>query len=209
MKMGGIKVATRLDLQTLKTLIVELRDVENLSFQDISYRLKDEYGVDKSRQAISGLYNRFKKQAQINDQNQRLITDIVNLYCIMESATVVYEKLLEVGINITYRQVLNTLKENDEYITSVRQTIVANIESKLDSATNVKELETGMDYKGVPISKKRLNEYIELACIVHTRTSITKQLMSYYKLSGNKDIIKNVGDTFGVSIKNSDLRQIF
>lgn len=201
-------MANRLDLQTLKTLIVELRDVENISFQEISRRLKDEYGIDKSRQAISGLYNRFKRQAEVNDQNQRLVTDTVNLYCIMESATNVYDKLVEVGINITYRQVLNILKDNEDYVNSVRQTIVANLESKIDSATDIKDLLVGLDYKGIPISKKRFNEYLESACIVHTRIAITKQLMSYYKLIGNRDIVKNTGETFGIDIRNSDLRQI-
>lgn len=201
-------MTTRLDLKTLKTMIVELRDTNGLSFQEISDTLKSEYGVDKSRQAISGLYNRIKKQEKVDIEHQKLVMDIVNLYCMLESATSVCNELAKAGISITYRQVLNTIKENESYVNSVRQTITANIESKLDKVDDIRDLVNSLDYKGIPISNKRFNEYLEAACKYNIKNGIIKQLIHFYKLSSNMDMIRNIGEVFGIELKTSDLRQI-
>lgn len=201
-------MATRLDLQTLKTMIVELRDKNGLSFQEISDTLKSEYDIDKSRQAISGLYNRVKKQDRDNIERQKLVMDTVNLYCILDSATSVCNELARAGIDITYRQVLSILKDNEGYIDKVHKSIVETIETQIDKIDDITPLVRSLDYKGVQISEKRFSEYLEEACKFNIKNSIIRQLLRVYKLSSSMSAIRNVAHSFGVELKTSDLRAV-
>ena len=45
-----------MDMTTLKSLIIELKDNSGLTYQEISDELRDKYGVIRTRQAVWSLY---------------------------------------------------------------------------------------------------------------------------------------------------------
>lgn len=190
---------------TLKSLIIELKD-SGLSYQEISNILENQYGVVKSRQAISGLYKRATETLKTDKESQIRVCDIVNLYCICDSATQVYNELQRLGINITYRQILNVINKETKYIESVKRTIIANLESQLDSLSDIKDAIKSVEYRGVQISKKKFDEYFEQACIVHIRMRISSQLAKVYKLTSSKEMVKNIGESFNVGVRTADLK---
>ncbi len=198
-----------IDIQTLKSHILELRDVEGLSFQEISDKLATEYGIYKTRQAVGGLYHRTKDAVKGAEDKQRLISDVVNIYCIADSAIQVCDEINKLGIEISYRKVLNIIQENDKYVQSVKRTIVANIESQLDTLTDIRGLKLRFNYKGVKICDKRFNEYFSLACQYHIKNNIITSLLKYYKLSSDRGIIKEVAEKFNLDIRTCDLRQVY
>jgi hypothetical protein len=192
-----------METTTLKTMIVELRD-SGLTYQQISDYLKTNYGVDKTRQAVSGMYNRAKAAQKYDDQTQRVICDIVNLYCILDSAVQVTETFKEHGNNISYQFIRRTVESEKKYIESVKSTIVANIEMQLDKINSISELEP-IEYKGIKITAKRQREYIEAAYASHIRSRLAASLVKMYNTTSDKQMVKSVASSFGVRIGQNDL----
>lgn len=193
-----------MDMQTLKSIIIELRN-QGMTFQEIADTLKQNYGIVKTRQAISGLYNRAKIAATYDEQTQKLVRDIVNTYCLVDNATQVAEELHNMGQDIPYRKVLDIINKETEYINSVRDTIVATMEARLPDIKDIREL-MGIQYKNVTISTKRFNEYFEEACKHHIKSSILGNLQTIYKLTSNKGMVKSIGQQFNIGIRTDDLK---
>lgn len=195
-----------MDMTTLKTIIIELKD-SGMTFQQVSDTLNEQYGVYRTRQAISGLYKRAKESMKEDESHQRIVCDIVNLYCILDNATQVTNELQRLGINVSYRQILNVVNKETKYIESVKQTIVANLEALICSLTDIRDALKLVEYKGVKVSKKKFDEYFELACKHYIRQEILNDLSKMYKLTSNKEMIKSIGSQFNIGVKTSDLRQ--
>lgn len=194
-----------IDMQTLKVIITEMRNDEDLTFQEISNRLQSDYGVKKTRQAIGGLYNRMVKAKLDNDRTIRTINDIVNIACIVDTATQVLEEVQKLGRDVTYRYVLDTIQSSSEQIERIEGSIVENIRRQIQSGTTIDELESQLAYKGVKISRRKLDKYCEMAYVVEIRNILTKSLASFYKLTSNKDLLKEVNKTFGKQVKLNDV----
>lgn len=194
-----------IDMQTLKVIITEMRNDEGLTFQEISNRLQSDYGVKKTRQAIGGLYNRMVKAKLDNDRTIRTINDIVNIACIVDTATQVLEEVQKLGRDVTYRYVLDTIQSSSEQIERIEGSIVENIRRQIQSETTIDELESQLAYKGVKISRRKLDKYCEMAYVVEIRNILTKSLASFYKLTSNKDLLKEVNKTFGKQVKLNDV----
>lgn len=194
-----------IDMQTLKVIITEMRNDEGLTFQEISNRLQSDYGVKKTRQAIGGLYNRMVKAKLDNDRTIRTINDIVNIACIVDTATQVLEEVQKLGRDVTYRYVLDTIQSSSEQIERIEGSIVENIRRQIQSGTTIDELESQLAYKGVKISRRKLDKYCEMAYVVEIRNILTKSLASFYKLTSNKDLLKEVNKTFGKQVKLNDV----
>lgn len=194
-----------MDMTTLKTLIIELKD-SGMTFQEVADTLEKQYGVVRTRQAINGIYKRAKESLKEDESKQRIICDIVNLYCISDSASQVYEKLQQIGINISYRQILNVINNETKYIESVKQTIVANLEAQISSLTDIRDALGLVEYKGVTISRKKFDEYFELACKHYIRQQVISDISRIYRLTSDKEMIKSIGQQFNIGIKTADLR---
>ena len=194
---------------TLKCLIIEMRDDEKLSFQEIADKLFNEYGVKRSRQGLRGLYNRAKEQLDEAGQSQIERCDIVNLYCLCENASSTAEELSNIGHKVSYRRVLDVVEAERAYINSVRNTIIATIESKIKTKeiSDIRDIENLITYKGVKICKKRIIDYIELAYIHYVKKEITNELSGLFKITDNKSIVRRVASKFNIDITAADLRE--
>lgn len=196
---------TDMDMTTLRTLIIELKD-SGMTFQEVADVLEKQYGIIRTRQGINGIYKRAKESLKEDESKQRVVCDIINLYCICDSAQQVFNKLQQIGVNVSYRQVLNVINNETSYIESVRQTIIANLEAQIESLTDIRDAIRLVEYKGITVSKKKFSEYFELACKHYIRQEVVGELSKIYRLTSNKDMVKSLGQQFNIGIKTSDLR---
>lgn len=195
----------QVDMITLKSLIIELKD-SGMTFQEVADTLEKRYGVIKTRQAISGLYNRAKEALKDDESYQMTICDIINIYAISDSAAQVLNHLQHLGLCVNYRQVLNVISKEKRYTENVQQTIVAKLVEQMDGLVDIREATKTIEYKGINISKKRFDEYFEKACKAFIRQDIMISLSRIYKLTSNKEMVKSIGEKFNIGIKTSDLR---
>ena len=59
-----------MDSKTLKAFVIEHKD-KGLSYQDISDKLREDFNIIRSRQALQGIYTR----AMNSNNNQKLVID--------------------------------------------------------------------------------------------------------------------------------------
>ena len=196
-----------MDMTTLKTMIIELKD-SGMSFQEISDYLCVEHGINKSRQALNGLYNRAKKAVGKNEERQKITCDVVNLYCLLDTVSMVSREAHRIDLDITYSQVLNIIKGEEAYVSSVESTIIASIVSKIGSIYDIRELRKSINYKGIVISDKKLSKYFEKAYTIYIKQKIEEHLSTIYKLTSNKDMAKRVGKNFNMNITTADLKHV-
>ena len=176
-------------MTTLKSLVIQLHDNEGLTFQEISDKIAKDYGIEKTRQALNGLYKRTKEALQDKEEKQHIICDVVNIYCIKDNAVQTHEELIKLGIDISYRQVLATIQEEKAYAESVRNTITANMASMIPNINDIRVIRNALEYKGVQITSKRFDGYFEDACKSMIRGNILSELSRVYRLSSNKDMV--------------------
>ena len=185
-----------MDSTTLKSMVIEMKD-QGMSFQDIANKLENDYGVTRTRQALGALYKRSKDSSK-EIEKQKLVCNVVNLYCLSDSAVQVLDHLNALGIKSNYRQVLDIVKQNQKYIATVENTIIANLEASLDTIRCLADASNLIMYKGIIVSKKRLGEYFEQACYYHIRKSIKSNLSQIYSIVPDRSMINRISEKFGI-----------
>lgn len=195
-----------MDMTTLKSLIIELKDNSGLTYQEISDELRDKYGVIRTRQAVGSLYKRAKEAYDNSESFQPIVCDIINTYCICDTAVQTHDYLNKLGVSISYQQVLDIVNRETNYINSVKNTLIANIESMMYNAEDARDIRRVIEYKGIPISTKRFNEYMEAASELYIKHEVLNKLNRVYRMTANKQMVKNVGEKFNLGIKTADLR---
>lgn len=195
-----------MDMTTLKSLIIELKDNSGLTYQEISDELREKYGVIRTRQAVGSLYKRAKEANNNSESFQPIVCDIINIYCISDTAVQTHDYLAKSGVNISYQQVLDIVNREQKYISSVKNTIIANIENMMCNTDDIRDIRKVIEYKGIPISTKRFNEYMEAASELYIKHEILSKLNRVYRMTANKQMVKNVGEKFNLGIKTADLR---
>ena len=195
-----------MDSTTLKATVIELRN-RGMSFQDISKYLDSNYGVSKSRQALNGLYNRAKKSSAETEERQKLICDIVNLYCILGTAVEVTNKANILGISVTYNQVINIIRSKESYIADVRAAIVKSIVDKIGNTYDIREFKKTIAYKGVQINNKTFDAYLEEAYTIFIKQKIEGHLSLIYRLTSDKSMAKRIGKAFNMDITTNNLKE--
>ena len=150
----------------IKNVIASLR-TEGKSFRKISEILKEEYGVNRSQQAIQSMYARMLKKEEYNNSLDRIdgICDIINVYALGYNMTQVHEIVAKLGINISYNSVISVIKSNQSYVYQVNNALTAAVIDLLveNESINAEQIKTRLSYKGIPITDKKYNQLIKLA----------------------------------------------
>lgn len=196
-----------MDTTTLKSLVIELRDL-GMTFEAISQKLFEDYGVKRSRQSLCSLYNRAMEASELDKDSQILISHIVNLYCLNGNASATQQCLKYLGYDIGYRKVLDTIKEQRNYINSVKTTIVATIESHLDGLDDIRDCIALLDYKSNRVTDRVFYEYFKKAYEIHIKHQIIRELYKVYSLSGDKEIAKGIGEKFNIYFDEKEAEQL-
>lgn len=193
-------------MNTLKSIITNLRN-RGLTFQEISDELKSKYGIEKSRQAIQGLYSRTVETREnlLSEYEVTLKIDIVNLYCIGYNMTQITNILNNMGVPVTYSRVSDIIKNNNSYIQSVNSGLLVRIGEIYDSCT-VDQMKKTIEYKGFSITDSRFNQLIGEVITKRLKETIISHLNNS-KLKGiDTKVIKDICDNIGI-LTMSDIRK--
>lgn len=189
-----------MDNNTLKAYIVEQRQ-NNITFQEISDKLREDFNIHRSRQAIQGLYNR-----TINKSNDNIIlnSDILNIYSLGYNYTNVKIELEKLGKEATVDYVTNVIKNNKKTLNKIMDSIVNKMILNENLLLNFNDIKGIIQYKGIEPTEKGINNILK-----NTYTAILDResaliLSRLYQLSDNRQLVIELikGYKMGTVIKD-------
>lgn len=191
------------DIATIKSMIKVMRD-SGMTFQEISDKLKSEYGISKSRQAIHGLYTRACEgdKSSLSEDEAKLICHVANIYCLGYNMAKTTDILNSLGISVNYSKVNKIIHSNENYIRSINETLVTRLKEMMASGYSLDAVKASLSYMGVPIIDKKLSAITGLAIkdIVYDYT--VKSLVRAYKVCGDKDEIKALCQEYNIQFNS-------
>lgn len=178
---------------------------KGMTYQAISDSLKNDYGIEKSRQAVQGLYVRTIEDRENFDSETELAIkcDIINIYCLGYNMTQVTNLVSNFWSGITYQKVISIIKSNGDYIDSVENAMLARLSDKIDTEDNPNILRSMLSYRDISVTDSRFSNLINQITLARIKRYATLQISRAYKLTGNKADAKELCKTIGVvSITN-------
>lgn len=200
-------MTSKIDTTTLKYTIIELKDTKGMSFQKIADLIESEYGIKRTRQAIGKLYQKAKEEEKDQLEWKKIVCDIVNIYSISDNAIDTLANAESIGLNVTYRQILSIIKENQKYIDCVQHTMVANIQIGLKKILSLDDVIQMISYKGISISRKKALEYLEEAYILHIKEVVMSEVTSFFHISGDREKSRCIGETYNIDMRTGSMIQ--
>lgn len=185
-----------MDIGTIKSMVISMRQNGNngrgMSFQAISDKLREEYSIVKSRQAVQGLYVRATEDELRAGENFKLSVEICNVYCLGYNLTETTEIINSIGYSVSYQKICNAVKFNSDYLNwlldSMKYTVLNNFSADSD-VTIIKQL---LGYRGFDATQEKFDELIYLSCIDKIKESSIEHLKTAYKLTNNAELIKRL-----------------
>lgn len=196
-----------MDRKTMRTLIIDYRN-RGKTFREISEILRDNYGIIRDRQAIQGIYNRAIAKMAKNElvNNYTIVSDIVNLYVLGYNMAEITKLTKEIGEEVTYYKVRNTLTKELEYIDEVRKRKIIQAVECIQCGYNLENIKKRLEYKGVYPTDKGLKDIlIEAYSIIVTNEAIN-ELAKAYKYLKDKDVIKEIIIKTGLNVTLEDIK---
>lgn len=182
-----------MDNKTLKAFIVKSKD-EGLTYQEIADKLEEEYKIVRSRQALQGMYQRAVRDKDTTLQKERFVAsaDIVNVYCLGYNKTEVTDIVNKLGFNLSYNDVVSTIREQEDYIKNVEESIIAKVEREMSTCHFINELSPRITYKGILPTDKQLKRYVAEAYKDILSREFAERLMNIYEFTDDKSVPKKV-----------------
>ncbi len=193
-----------MDKTTLKSIIVTLRDedIDNpKSFAAIAKILKDDYGIEKDRQSIYGIYTRAKKdeEEEIKKYNIQAVADVVNLLALGYNKSETRNIASSIGEGVSYYSVREIADNEENYIKSVQEEQVRRISIALSKKTDIDKAKSELSYKGIWIKDKRWEDLIAEAYYRYIENMMQIELAVLYKDYG-LETLRKVIEKIGVDI---------
>lgn len=196
-----------MDNETLKSLIVQYRDNDKLSFNAIAEKLKNEHGIIRSRQSINGLYSRAKEKEGDDSLEVSILnkTHIVNLFCLGYKMAEIKCILNSETNYIYYQKVLTVVKNEQKYIDSVNESLLEKAIAGIQNRDTLEKIAKNLAYNEFPIKKVRFDEIISTAFTQVLKDKIALSLSQVYQATDDTKLIKTITNKLGVDIKMSDI----
>lgn len=157
---------------TIKEIVIELRDNQGKSFQDISDYIEQQYGIKKTRQSIHGLYNRAKNKVENNVDND-LMLDIVNLYVLGYNISTIQKLLYSVDNTITNYKITSVINDKSVMIDNIREAFINKVEEQIYNGNTYSNIRENLRYNENVITD---NGYRDILKRVYARM-INKEAM--------------------------------
>ena len=196
-----------MDKQTLKSTIIELKN--NRTFQEVSDILKSEYGINMSRQAVHGMYNRAISNKQIEKNINLLLatSDIVNYKCLgydnKQIKKILDNQSRDISLNcineIVEKEIEHCLKVNSDMLNKVVEDIKKN--KDLDYIIN------RLAYKGVRPTKEVGERLIEEAASEILKSRALDLMVKLINITDSRDLAKKVSNKHNFNITCKEISE--
>lgn len=148
---------TPLTRESVRDVIVDLRDNGKHTFSEIESILKERYGIVKTRQAVYGIYTRYKGSVNSTESHIRLVCDVIGVYSLGYSAEKTRQLLSESGVALSYGKVSEIIAENKEYANNVNKSMLAAMVNLFTSENDPSVIRNKLAYKDIEITDKKFN----------------------------------------------------
>jgi arginine/lysine/ornithine decarboxylase len=139
--------------------IIEKRDRENMTFEEIAEYLYNQYGIQKTRQSVHGLYTRNRKIDEDSQVADGIRVDVLNLYVMGYTINKISSL---VGIsNYKIKTLLENEKAEIERVRNYKVQLV--IKPLANENTNIETLKQILKYKCWDITLSGLREIVSMA----------------------------------------------
>lgn len=181
------------DNGTIKKMIQTMRN-KGMTYQEIADTLAKEYGIVRSRQAIYSLYNRSidENRAAMAEEKQITVSHVVNIYCLGWDMTKTTDAMKSLGVDISYNKVSRIIHANSTYIKNVNEALVTKVKDMIECEDDPAVIKASLSYCGIDVTSKKLGSLISQAFKLRIRDYILKEIVSAYKLSGDKEVAKDI-----------------
>ena len=171
----------------VKEVINKKRD-EGLSFSEIAEYLKLEYGIERSRQAVYGLYTRSKKKKSIDIDSEKKI-DIVNLYALGYTRNRIQSEL---GVS-AYK--INKLLDTTKELSSIRIVKVQEVFNMLANNKDINEIKEALKYKQYEVPESGLKILVSEAIVLLLEKQINNSVGKLRSLGVSAETVqRSVGE---------------
>ena len=193
-----------MDKMTLRSLIIEMRNNGD-SFQKISDTLRIDYGIEKTRQAICGMYNRIvsEEAQERNFDNLKITVDIINYAAIGLSNTGIRNQIGDISMyKIT--DVINNHKGKIEDIQLEHRSIVKGV---LLNNEDLEVIQHKLEYKDAKPTKDRVKQLIKEATLEIMYDNASSIMAHVLKLTDDKALVNNIIQDSGIKISYRDVNK--
>ena len=154
------------------------------------------------------MYTRAVRKVNTEDEKARMaeMADIINIFCLGYNRKETTEIVSGLGHDVNYNKVVNTIRENEDYVKSVEDAISERLSTMVQGALSIDELRDVIIYKGILPKKKKLDEYIAEAYKIIIRQDINKRLARIYQFTEDTTIAREVADEFNVKFSLTDIK---
>lgn len=190
-----------MDKQTLKCIIVRLKDEENLSFNEIALTLESKYDIKMTRQAVYGMYKRAHKQIYHNKELALISNDVNNLYALGISKQDIYNTINNPIKVISFSEIDRILSENKEQQKEIREAQVSKVRTLIINNSTLDIIQSSIEFKGIKPTKQVLDSLIIESCNMIIRDEAVASLRRVYNIVNDREIIKRVAKEMQIPIK--------
>lgn len=183
-----------MDKRTLKSIIIELREIDDKSFQEISDILMQKYNTKMSRQAVYGMYTRATNNDSINHNRDIIIstTDVIKYYMIGKDTNTIKNILANNNIKLTISDINNIIRDNNNYINDIRCDQIKITKASIINGDDLDTLVYQLSYKNEKPTKKAINNLIKVATIALINDRASDILARVYSVSEDRELIKDI-----------------
>ena len=199
---GGI-----MDKRTLKSLIIELRDIDGKSFREISDTLALDHDIHMTRQAVCGMYKRATNKNSVSHNRDLVLstTDIVNYFAIGKDDKEIKTILQNHNVVISNSEISRIINENQKYIIDVKQDQLNIVKGAILSCDAYDIILNKLTYKEVKPSDGVINNMIKLATASIINDRASDILARVYVIKEDKSLIKDFIGNFKLSISYTSI----
>lgn len=143
----------------LKEKIVYLREVKNMTYEDIAITLNELVGYKKyTRQSIFGLYKRYLKSVQYEGTLGPDVFDILNIYVRVRTVAGVQDEIIKMNMEFTNYAIGQLIKEHSDIVDVFRNDLVDIIYDCIKAGDEPEEIAERIRYKGIACKEKVYEE---------------------------------------------------
>ena len=196
-----------MDKRTLKSKIIELRDIEGKSFREISDELALKYGIRMTRQAVCGMYNRATEPDKIihNRDLMLAVNDIVNYFTLGKEAACIKEILANNNYSFSVSEIESIINGNSKYIKDIKEDQLKRVKIAILNGDDYSDIIDKLSYKNVKPNEYVINDMIKLAASTIINDRAVEVLAKVYTINENKALVKDIVQSFKLNASYSSV----
>lgn len=195
-----------LDRDTVRNLIVDLRDRRGMSFGSIRDTMKNEYGYEASRQAICGIYKRAKaameKRPEIEKAQYNCGVLVANLLARGYTTSDLEKEPVKYGLPAGYehKAMHRALEAVPKLRDKAYESIVAEFQHGIMAGKSLEDMRESARYGGIDVTDKQFVRAIADAHVQLIRGKVVDYLKQEYVTHGDRETVREILDRLKLDI---------